>query len=191
MRGLAPAVIGVAVVVLLALLGAFLASGGLGGVSLGASSPSVKEIVDKDMGYACEWNGTLETYLGTFDVYGRYYFHGRRLRFEEKGLMGKTIVVDPDITKADGNVYQWAVLSEGSKPALVVTFSKAEKSPKTFEEILRIVYTRQGEPFEKVLRETLEKAGVGARFAKFTLKSVKCGPWTPNDSLFQPPKKRE
>ena len=185
MKGVAPIVI-IGIVVAALLLGAavYLASG-----SSGTGSPSIKEIVAKNLGYMCEWNGRVESFV-SFDVWGKYYFHGKKLRFEEKGAGGITVYVDPDITDPNGTVYQWSILSRNGNPVLPVSFSKSERSPESFEEILRIVYTRQDEPFLSVLKETLEKAKSTASssgIASMKITKVECHPWTPDDTLFQPP----
>ena len=188
MRGVAPLVVaGIVVVLILLGAAAYFASSSLSG-----GSPSVKEIIAKNMGYMCEWRGEMRTAYSdkTFEVWGKYYFHGKKLRFEEKGLAGVTVFVDPDITDPNGTVYQWSILTKDGKPVLPISFSKAERSPEQFEEVLRIVYTRQDEPFLKVLKEALEKAKnavASSGLASLKITKVECHPWTPDDTLFQPP----
>ncbi len=167
--------------VLLVVGAIYFLGGGTGTLSLGG--PSVKEIAEKGLAYKCRWEGILHHYLGDVNIFGEYYFHGVRLKFVEYGGAGYTHYLDTNILDPKAKVYQWVTFKKDGFPFLKKEFTKEEYSPENFEEILKIVYTRQDEPFEKVLREVLAKT----KKSSVEIKSVVCGTWEVNENMFQVP----
>ena len=178
-----------AIIGLLAVLvvGYFLVSGGMS-VFL-AKTPSINEIISNDMGYMCRWEGIIHHYLGDVNAYAEYYFHGKKFKFVEKGVAGYTHYLDTDLTNPKAKVYQWITWKKDGSPFMVEEFIKEENPPENFDDILKIVYTERTKPFEAVLRDTLKKAEEQSKggMVEIEIKSVKCGPWVPDEQVFTPP----